>query len=233
MNLGKQIAEGAGHKVYEHESAPTLLVKIPKPGMTCIPFDDMESDLNIARERFGNWLAKTEIEKDSDGSYIIVQEKVEHAKHITPKDLERKEIRQQIEEILKTNRHSLQQDGVGLDFIGLEGSAKCVLSNQKKWKGGAVDKWLITPILKGALLLKQLFPKLLIPEQVLDWWNDEALTSEITNIIIGEKEGREHVYIVDPSLVHNNAESRKEKVRTAILQLWNRRFLKKNFDLDL
>ena len=173
------------------------------------------------------------MQEDKDTGYIIQQEKVPNAKHIGPGDLADDEIRKQVEAILRANKESLARDGVGFDFIGLEGSAKCVLANQRKFRDGFIDRFVISPILRLALALKKPFPKLLIPEKTLEWWKSSDLEPEITNLVIGTREGTKRVFMIDLSLVHTQSGSLKERVRSAVLQWWNRRFLKKNFGLGL
>lgn len=231
--LGEQLWEGAGHRIYQHPSDADRVIKVPRSTQIGLPYERVAADLQICRERFSQWLPKTEVEADHQSGYRVIQDKVPQARHVRPSDLLQGNIKGEVDKLMEANRSSLAIDGIGLDFIGLEGSAKCILANRRHKKNSQWDRYFMTPLLKFAVRMKHKYPNLLFPKESLNWWEADELYPEISNLIIETRDGTDHLHIIDLSLVHTRSNSMKEKIRSAVLQWWNRKYLKKNFDLDL
>lgn len=232
MKLGQMLNEGAGHQIYENPDNPGELIKVPKNNH--FSYERVAADIAICRERFSEWLPNSEVEKDDEHGYLTRQEKILDAEHITPRHLEIENIRRQIEAIMQANRQSLDKDGIGIDFIGLEGSTKCAFTNAKKHKGKLVDKLIITPILKFFRWLKTVKKNLPVLDNALELWNSNDFEPEISNLILGRRKDLEkQVFLIDLSLVHTKSKSIKERIRSYVLQRWNRFFLRKQFKIDI
>jgi hypothetical protein len=230
FELGPQISEGSGHKVYLDAQNPGKLVKIPKshfPGISL--YDQAQRDLDLALEHFGPWIPETNIYPDSQQGYVIHQRKVSNAEHITPAHLESFVILDALEEILEANRKAIRDANVGIDIIGYEGSAKCFLYNFRRYRNTPLDILVITPSLRVAQTTSNS-----VPQKCLEWWQDPELTPEITNLLLGVRGNvAQQVAFVDLSLLHFQSSSPFERFRATFLHSWNSFFLEKNFKISL
>lgn len=229
MKLGDKFSEGAGHVVYIDPENSNKLIKVPKkPEFT---FREMASDVALCRERFGEWFPPTEIIQSSVHPYVIHQEKVPNAHHITPEHLKCQSIRSQVEAILSANRASMEQDGVGIDFMGLEGSTRAALYHAKKYRGKMLDYMIITPLLKFFLWLKSMKKNTPVLDNTLELWESGDCVPEIGNVILGPQ--GQKIYLVDTSLTHAKSSSLRERYRARFLKKWNSLFLRKFFNLKM
>lgn len=232
MNL-KKITEGAGHEVFEDLENPNTLIKKPKPRhLRSFPLDRVRADLELAHKHFGQWLPETSILEDGSHSYYIRQERISDARHIDQALLTKMQIRAEVESILIHNRAALEQNKCGLDFLGLEGSAKCVLSHAERFRGSIIEKIMIAPALRAAETFGKHSP-IPIPSDASKWWERRETKPEISNLLHGKTAGREGVFITDLSLVRIQGQGVREWVRSKVLQKWNRHFLKKYFGLTM
>lgn len=232
MQLGQKISEGACHQIFENFDNPDELIKLPKNNH--FSYEVITKDIALCRERFSEWLPNTEVEASDEFGYLIKQSRVQNIEHITPDHLKCEIIRRQVAAIFEANRQSLERDGIGIDFIGLEGSTKCVLAHAKQYKGTMVDTLVITPIMKFFLWLKSIKKTLPVPSDTLELWNRADIEPEISNIVLGNGEKSDkQVYLIDLSLVHTKSTSLRERMRTIVLQKWNTFFLRKQFDIEL
>ena len=231
----QKYAEGAGHDVFEDSEDPKVLVKKPKPlHARHFDFQRVQEDLNLAQRHFGDYLPETIVHQDdtSKNSYLVRQERIFNAQHITPVLLRKHDIHAEVEDILHRNRSALNVDGCGLDFIGLEGSGKCVLASAEKFRGSIIETLLIRPGLHFGRAIERRTP-LNFPRGAEDWWMSGETTPEISNLVYGESKSKQGVFVIDLSLVRTRGLGMYEKVRSGILQRWNKHFLRKYFDLTM
>ncbi len=130
MKFGAKFSGGAGHRVYEDAEDDAYLLKVPrfherlKGG-----HERAVANLAAAREHFGEWLPETNVLKNPQTSYVIRQEKILNAQHLTPALLRQEHIRMQFVELLSRHEETLREHGKGLDLFGFVGSVRCELSN--------------------------------------------------------------------------------------------------------
>ncbi|HCI03742.1 MAG: hypothetical protein QF858_02875 [Candidatus Pacebacteria bacterium] len=231
----QKYAEGAGHEVFEDSEDPDVLVKKPKPlHKRHFDFHRVQEDLRLAHKHFGDYLPETTVQKNDaiKDDYLVRQERIYNAQHINPVLLRKDDIRTDVESILHLNRAALDVDGCGLDFIGLEGSGKCVLASAEKLRGSIVETLLIRPGLYFGKTIERGTP-LNFPREAEDWWKRGETTPEISNLVYGESKNRQGVFVIDLSLVRTRGLGMYEKVRSGVLQCWNKHLLRKYFDLTM
>lgn len=230
MRTGEYLAAGAGHGVYVDAEDPGRVVKVPHPGHAKrFGIDRMRSDLEVSERHFSEWLPDTSVTADAEHGYIVSQEKIEHIKHLTPALVA--STRENMGQLLEANRRALRDTGTGIDFLGLEGSAKCVLHWARQTP---LVRPFMKPMLQAAVRKKDAHPIAAFAPRALELWEKEDPQPEITNVVLGIRKGMTdlQLLLIDLSLVRYGEPSLSLRGRTWVLQHWNRVWMKKLFDLD-
>lgn len=225
MELGEKIGEGWEHMVYAHTDTKKV-IKIPNPQRKEPPNPDQaERDMAKAQAYFAPWLPETQIYR-GNGSYFIEQQRIQCSAHIKPADMA--SLYSEMGELLEANRKAMKDAKVGLDFLGLEGSVKTSLYSFRRYRGSLLDRYIITP----ALRFSAGPPNPRMPEKTIEWWRDENLTPEITNVIMGVRESTaRRLHIIDLGLFQL-AGSLKQRLQGHYKNAWSRRRLRKYFGID-
>lgn len=208
--FGKYISGGLGHSVYEDAKDPQWLLKRPTNFRLLFEenFEGTAKDIALATQLFGEFIPPTTIEKDAECGYVIHQRRVHNARPLTVADISAQpNLQAELAELLRLNAEAQQQSNASLDlygFAGLYRSAKHSVVRRMFW------------------LLGQRPPR---------------QKPELANILVGSlEEGKkktDHVYAVDCSLLHLNAQSTLEYARANTLFRLHKTMLKQQFGLPL
>lgn len=217
-----QIGAGSGHTVLD--TGDGWVTKVPRSSH--FTFDQAERDLGLARKFFGPWLPETKIFAVISSPYQIQQEKIEGCRGLKKSDLQDPALVAELEKIIAANRRAMAEAGVSLDFLGLDGSAACVLAELRERLPGFA--WPTT--FRAAQIVQRLGSgSRFVPTKPLQ----EVVEPEISNVVFGSTANRTGLFLPDISLLRFHERNLREYCRAHFLQLWNTHFLRSQFGHSL
>ncbi len=180
----EKIGEGTEHEVFVHPHDQSRVLKIPRKSLLgSRTYREIVEELRVARGSFGRWIAETAIEKEQEHGYVIHQRRL-HGPHLNPSVLV-DGVFDEYQELLADHHALFDAKGIGVDFIGLEGAWKCILSHMRSYRCSLIDTLCIAPFTRMASGLGSRFPNLLCPRNASELWSkSESLQPELTNILV-------------------------------------------------
>lgn len=128
--VGRMLGVGLQHRIYEYEAdGERMVLKVS----TRVPFlrfpsaQEAQEDVDYVTRYFAPFaIEPTRVVRLDDGSYAILQRRLERFHAITSADLANdRGLKQQFLEVARRNREMMQAAGRSLDFLGREGQRRC------------------------------------------------------------------------------------------------------------
>ena len=211
-DLGRKIAGGLGHHVYEHAHDEKVLVKVPTVFRRVVEkagYSQTAEDLAFVHEHFGRWLPPTAIEPSEQTRYRILQARVESPERISAALLgDHQHLQEEMLMLLDQNRSVLGRHGKSLDLYGFAG--------------------LMHGVRHAAERRIRVLMALPAPTQKPILAN--VLSGTLTGAPDADASG---LYAVDFSLLHKHEGSTLERIRSELLLKLHRLMLRRQFGMEL
>ncbi len=224
------IGEGGDHDVFRHPTDGERVLKVPKKKFVGTRrFDEMWANLQDAKRHFGPWLAETAIEKNRVHGYFVHQEKIDGV-HIRPDALAA--CGDSFRALHDAHRVTLEKEGLGLDFFGLEGGWRTVLGHIRHLRGSIYDVLAIRPLLRTAAVAGNVFPLLHSFRTAPEVWSAPGpINPELSNVL-QKRSSPTQVRIVDVDLLRGGKSDVKPPFRTRVVSAFQDYFLERYFGVD-